>query len=125
MELLTRNYYWPGMTKFVYEYVDTCDICARTKSFPTKPIGPLQPSKILQGPWQIITSDFIVGLPKSDGYNTLLVTSDRFTKQVHITACNEIATADNAATMYIKDVFKHHGTPRQVITDRGPQFTSK
>lgn len=98
------------MTKFVHKCVNTCDICARTKSFPTKPTGPLQPKQIPQGPWQIITSDFIAGLPKSDGYDTLLVTSDRFTKQVHITACNETATADNAAKMYIKDVCKHHGT---------------
>lgn len=113
------------MTKFVHEYVDTCDICARTKSFPKKPIGLLQPNDVPQGPWQIITSDFIVGLPKSDGFDALLVTSDRFTKQVHITACHETATADDAATMYIKDIFKHHGTPRQIITDRGPQFASK
>lgn len=93
--------------------------------FPEKQIGLLQPNEVPQGPWQIITSDFIFGLPKSDGFDALLVTSDHFTKQVHITACHKTATAEDAATKYIKDVFKHHGTPRQIITDRGPQFASK
>lgn len=52
-----------------------------------------------------------MGLPKSDGYDALLAASDRFTKQVHITACHETATAEDAAIMYIRDVLKHHGTP--------------
>lgn len=85
LELLSRNYYWPGMTKFAHEYVDTCDTCARTKIFPAKPLGPLKPNEVPEGPWQIITSDLIVGLPKSNGYDAILVTSNRFTKQVHIT----------------------------------------
>lgn len=97
----------------------------RTKSFPAKPLGMLQLNEVPQGPWQIITSDLIVGLPRSGSYDALLVTSNRFTKQVYITACHKTATAEDTAALYIRDVFKHYGTPQQLITDRGPQFASK
>lgn len=125
LELLSRNYWWPGMTKFVNEYVDTCEICKCTKIFPAQPQGPLQPNETPEGPWQIVTSDLIVDLPISDGFDSILVTSDRFSKQVHLTPCNKTLTAGDAATLYIRDIFKHHGTPKKIITDRGPQFASK
>ncbi|KAF9799377.1 hypothetical protein IEO21_10574 [Rhodonia placenta] len=118
LELVSRNYWWPGMSKFVNEYVSTCDVCNRTKTFPAKPQGPLKPNEIPERPWQIITTDMIVGLPKSDGFDSILVTADRFTKQVHFSVCHETLMAEGAADLYIRDVFKHHGAPAKVISDR-------
>lgn len=125
LELLSRNYWWPGMSKFMNEYVSTCDSCNRTKTFPAKPQGPLKPNEAPEGPWQIITSDMIVELPKSDGFDSILITADRHTKQVHLTARHTTLDAKGAADLYIWDVFKLHGMPRKIITDRGPQFASK
>lgn len=125
LEYLSRNYWWPGITKFVHEYVDTCETCLRTKTFAAQPIGPLQPNATPDGPWQIVTSDLIVRLPKSQGFDSILVTSDHFSKQVHFTPCHETLSAEGAATLYIRDIFKLHGAPKQMITDRGPQFASK
>lgn len=72
-----------------------------------------------------MTSDLIVDLPISDGFDSILVTSDRFSQQVHLTPCNKTLTAGDAATLYIRDIFKHHGAPKRIITDRGSQFASK
>ena len=112
------------MSKFVNEYVGTCEVCNCTKTFPAQPQGPLKPNETPEGPWQIVTSDLIVGLPLSDGFDSILVTSDRFSKQVHMSPCNETLTAGDAATLYIRDIFKHHGAPKRIITDRGPQFAA-
>lgn len=76
LKLSSQNYWWPGMTKFVHKYVDTCDICLRTKTFPAKPVGPLQWKATPEGPWQIVTSNLIVGLPKSQEFDSILVTAD-------------------------------------------------
>ena len=125
LELVSRNYWWPGMTKFINDYVDTCDVCNRTKTFPAKPQGPLKPNEIPEGPWQVMTTDMIVGLPKSQGFDSILVVVDRFTKQAHFIPCHETLTAEGAAELYIRDIFRHHGVPAKVISDRGPQFASK
>ncbi|KAF9798446.1 hypothetical protein IEO21_10721 [Rhodonia placenta] len=125
LELVSWNYWWPGMSKLVNKYVSTCNVCNHTKTFPAKPQGLLKPNGIPERLWQIITTDMIIGLPKSDGFDLILVTTNRFTKQVHFSACHETLTAEGVADLYICDVFKHHGAPAKVISDRGPQFASK
>jgi len=72
-----RNYWWLGISKYVLSYVDGCDVCQRGKSFPEMPAIPNMP-------WMDISMDFIMGLPEVQGYDTILVICDRFTKQVHI-----------------------------------------
>ena len=82
------------MSTFVKNYVEACDTCLRTKTFPAKPAGPLQPNKVPEGPWQVITTDLITGLPESEGYDAIAVVVDRFTKQVHISPTHGTITAE-------------------------------
>ncbi|PIL29076.1 hypothetical protein GSI_09124 [Ganoderma sinense ZZ0214-1] len=79
VELVTRNYWWPGMVKFIKDYVETCDTCRRGKTSHAKPHGPLQPNEVPDGPGQVVTCDFITGLPDVDGYNALQLIADRHT----------------------------------------------
>lgn len=125
LELLSCYCWWHDMTKSVNKYVDICEICKCTKIFPAQPQGSLQPNETPKRPWQIVISDLIVDLPVLDSFNSILVTSDRFSKQVHLTPCNKTLTAGDAATLYIQDIFKHYGPPKKIITDRVPQFASK
>ena len=83
------------------------------------------PNAVPKGPWQVITADLITGLPKSEGFDSVAVVVDRFTKQVHLSATNATLSAEGLADLYIRDVFKLHGLPKQVISDRGPQFAAK
>src|SRR5579859_4536017 len=63
LELVSRNYYWPGMRRFVKEYVQTCEMCARNKTSRRAPYGELHPLPIPARPWQSVSMDFIMDLP--------------------------------------------------------------
>ena len=123
-ELVTQNYWWPGISTFVKEYVDGCATCQSTKKLP-KTIVPLQPNPVPTEVWQNITMDFIVDLPVSKGFDSLLVTVDRFSKATILIPCNKTVTADDTAQLFLDNVWRRTGLPKQIISDRGPQFASK
>ena len=124
-ELVSRNYWWPGLSTFVERYVSGCDTCVRTKNTSHRPVGPLQPNPVPDGPWQVVTCDVITQLPESEGYDAIFVTVDRLTKMVHLAPTHSTVDAPDTADLFLNLVWKHHGTPKQVISDRGPQFVSR
>lgn len=124
-ELVSRNYWWPGMSPFVERYVSGCDTCMRTKNLPHRPVGPLEPNEVPDGPWQTITCDFITQLPPSNGFDAIFVVADRLTKQAHFVPTTSDIDSTRTAELFVSEVWKHHGTPRKVISDRGPQFVSR
>jgi hypothetical protein len=69
--------------------------------------------------------DFIMDLPLSKGYNLLFMVVDRLSKATVLAPCNKTIIADETAQLYIDYVWKWTGLPKQVISDRGPQFASK
>ena len=76
LELVMHNYWWPGITKFVFDYVDGCDKCQQYKSFPQPPARKLMSPETLTKPWKNISTDFITGLPSTQGFDALLVVVD-------------------------------------------------
>ena len=68
--------------------------------------------------------DFITDLPTSDGYDTFLVVIDRVTKMSHFIPCKKSQDAQQFATLFLKEIIRLHGIPRDIITDRGSLFTS-
>jgi hypothetical protein len=124
LELIARNYHWPRMRQFVNEYVNTCETCVRNKVPRHAPFGNLQPLPIPAGPWQSVSMDFIVELPPSEGYDAIFVCVDRLTKMAHFIPTTSDVTAEQAAQLYCRHVWKHHGLPVDTVSDRGPQFVS-
>jgi len=122
-ELVSRNYWWPGMTTFVKKYVMGCDMCQRIKNCPQQPFGPLVPNKVPNRPWEIISTDLITQLPESNGYNVICVIVDRLTKRAHfIPINNQFSSKDMAQLLYDK-VYPLHRLPLQIISDRGVQYS--
>ena len=80
-ELISRNYWWPGITIDVIKYVSGCDKCQRMKSFPEKPAGKLRPIERATRPWKDITTDFVTGLLEAQGFDALFVTCCRHTNR--------------------------------------------
>ncbi|XP_066166261.1 uncharacterized protein [Oryza sativa Japonica Group] len=74
---------WPGLRKDVQEFVQHCDIFQRAKSGHVKYPGLLQPLEVPSQSWQVITMDFIEGLPRSASFDCILVIVDKFSKFAH------------------------------------------
>jgi transposase InsO family protein len=125
LALIRRDFSWKGMHAYVKEYVRTCD-CKRNKTPRHKPFGKLVKIPFSTRPWSEISLDHIVKLPVSNGCDSLLVVCDRgLTKEAHFIGTNESISADETAKLLVKHVFRYHGLPDKIISDRGPQFTSK
>ena len=124
-EILRRHFWWSGMEADVTRYVGNCEMCIRNKSPNTKKAGLLAPLPIPGRPWESIGMDFITHLPKTKtGYTALYVVIDRLTKLVHIAPTTNTATAADTAQLFLDMVFKHHGLPRNIVSDRDVKFTS-
>src|SRR5712672_2476426 len=127
LALMKPYYWWPNMKNFITEYIKGCATCQMTKvnTQPTRP--PLFPiySKVNALPFQTISLDFIVKLPISDGYDTILTITDHdCSKAAIFIPCNEEIDATGVAKVYANYVFPHYGLPKKVISDRDPRFAS-
>jgi len=124
VELVTRNFWWPGVTKEVKRYVEGCDTCQRNKNRTEQPAGKLMPNSISEKPWTHISADFITKLPLAQGYDSILVVVDRLTKIVHFIPTTEKTSAEGLARLFRDNVWKLHSLPKSIILDRGPQFVA-
>ena len=124
LELVSRGYYWPGMSQFVTSYVDGCDLCQRIKVRRHAPYGTLKPLEIPDENWTDISYDFIGELPESEKKNAILVVVDRKSKGAHFIACTTSETAESTARLFLDNVWKLHGLPKRTVSDRGTQFNS-
>jgi len=125
LELVSRNYWWPNMSQYVGQYVATCDPCLRTKVQHQRPTSELQPLPVPEERWEVMSVDFIVELPESGGYDAIMVVVDSVGKRAHFMEMVTTITAAGAANLYLRHVWKHHGLPRKVVSDRGPQFVAE
>lgn len=78
----------------------------------------------MQGVWEDISMDFITHLPASHGYTVVLVIVDRFSKGMHLGALPAHFLAYKVVTLFLDLVCKHHGFPRNIVSDRDPVFLS-
>jgi transposase InsO family protein len=123
-ELITRNYWWPRIMRDVRRYVAGCESCQRTKPRHSKIAAPLHPNEIPTKPWEHISLDLIGPLPDSAGHNAILVIVDRFSKMMKVIPSHLEITSSGVARVLRDHVFRHHGLPRKVISDRGSNFVS-
>ena len=125
MELVTRNYWWPGVTRDVGKYVEGCDLCQRMKNRTEEPAGKLKLSKVPKKPWVHLTVDFITKLPVVAGKNAILVVCNWLSKTTHFVAMTEGTSAEGLARLIQDNVWKLHGLLESVVSDRGPQFVAE
>ncbi|KAJ9518377.1 hypothetical protein QJQ45_010295 [Haematococcus lacustris] len=123
LERLSRVFYWDTMRADVRHYVTTCDACQRDKSSTLKPGGLLNPLSIPDYRWESVSMDLITKLPSaSHGLDAICVFVDRLSKMVHFVPCKESMNAKGFARLFVDNVFKLHGLPKDMVSDRGPHF---
>lgn len=112
------------MKKEVQEFVSTCDICQRCKNETVAHPGLLKPLEVPTQAWSDISLDFIEGLPKSQRKEAILVVMDRFTKYGHFLALQYPYTTVQVTELFLKEIYKLHGFPKTMVSDRDKVFTS-
>ena len=125
MELVTRNYWWPGVTRDVEKYVEGCDLCQRMKNRTEELVGKLKLSEVPQKTWTHLTVDFIMKLLIVVGKDAILVVCNRLSKITHFVAMTEGTSAESLVRLFWNNVWKLHGLPESVVLDRGSQFVAE
>ena len=87
-------------------------------------MGLLQPLPVPQRPWSHIFMDFVTGLPSSRGKTKVLTVADRFSKMANFIPLTKLPSAKATAEVMMNRVFRIHGFPSDIVSDRGPQFIS-
>ena len=100
VELVTRNYWWPGVTRDVGKYMEGCNSCQRMKNRTEEPAGKLKLSEVPQKTWTHLTVDFIMKLPVVAGKDVILVVCDRLSKMTHFVATTEGTSAEGLARLF-------------------------
>jgi hypothetical protein len=100
-----------------------CDTCQCNKGNTIKTPGTLHPLPLPPITWTIISMDFIVGLPKSGNNSIVLLVVDHLSKYLHFCALQHSFTTSIVAQVFMDNIFKLHGIPHSILSDRDPTFT--
>jgi predicted aspartyl protease/transposase InsO family protein len=121
--ILSRRFYWPGLSQEVRRFLRNCDVCGRVTIWRHRKKGLLKPLPIPDRNWQDISIDFMDQLPRTnpEGATNLMVITDRLSKMVVLVATT-LMDARHCADAFFKNWVAHHATPRSIISDRGTNW---
>lgn len=125
LELVTREFTWPGIVSLVTKYVSSCDLCQRAKTPRHASYGPLMPIPAPERPFSDWSVDFITDLPRDGRCDSIMVCIDRLTRLAHFVPTTKTVRAADAAQLFMDNIVRHHGLPDRILSDRGPQFVAK
>jgi len=112
------------MSKYIGQYVSTCDLCLRTKPTRKALVGKLHLLQIPDSRWDTLSVDFVVELPSSSRHDAVMTVVDSVSKRVYFIPTHTTVTAEGAARLFLHQVWKLHSLPKCVILDHGPQFVA-
>lgn len=111
------------MKGIIANFVAACHICQKSK-YQASSLGFLQPFSIPNAIWEELSMDFIVELPKSKGFDAILVVVDMLSKNEHFILIKHPYSARSVTEIFVKEMVRLHGVPISNVSDRDPTFMS-
>ena len=126
-EVISRDYFWPLLSEDCTRFVRNCNGCSRNTGSKQRYQGVLKPLPIPLRRWSHISVDFMGPFPTKNKSknNLIMVVVCRLTKERHYTACNSTMKAADLAKLFCRDVWRLHGLPDSIVSDRGSLFVSQ
>lgn len=122
---IRQLFWWPKTDDDIETFVKSCVSCAKGKASHQREGGLLQPLPIPNAPWEEIAMDLIVGLPPTrEGWDAIVTIICRLTKMAHFIPCIHTVTAQELASLLVREVIRLHGVPSAIVSDRDTRFTS-
>lgn len=122
---ILRDYWWPNLVDYIIQFTNNFHICKRITPSRLRYQGLLKQPPIPERCWRDLSVDFISPLPASERRDCIIIVCCRLTKARHFIACNTKIDAAGIANLFYKHIWKHHGFPESIVSDRGPQFVAK
>lgn len=117
-------FFWVGMKRDVVHFVAKCLECQQVKAYHHHPVGLLQPHDVLMSKWEVISMDFVVGLPlTSHRHNVILVIVDKLTKSAHFILVKDTYDVTDVARVFVNEVIRLQRLPKKIISDKDSRFT--
>jgi hypothetical protein len=128
-ERVARRFWWNGVRADVVDYVSHCPACQRNKHRRRDgPRGVLHPVPLPSRRFEVVSMDFVTGLPRSeDGYDAILTLTDKLTKLVRLIPLRfgeSTSSAEEVARLFVDHWWRHHGMPAKLMSDRDSRFCS-
>ena len=122
---ICERFSWKGLKEDMLRHVRECLTCQQNKAEHTLLAGLLQPLPIPEQKWESMSMDFITGLPQVQGRDCIYVVVDRLTKFTHLFAIPSKFSAAQVAEIFFRDVFRLHGLPKTIVSDRDSRFMGR
>jgi len=113
------------MSRYIGQYVSTCDLCLRTKPIRQALVGELHPLWILNLRWDTLSVDFIIELSLSSRHDAVMTVVDLVSKQTHFIPTHMTVTVEGTARLFLHQVWKLHSLLKCVVSNCRPQFVAR
>ena len=121
-----KNFHWKHKGRDVKKYVEGCITCQQKKDYAGRKLTDPTSLEVPERRWGSLATDFIVKLPKTkNGFDSITTYVDRLSRRVHFIPSRESDSAVDVANTFFSNIFRHHGIPDSIVSDRDPKFTSK
>ena len=113
-----KLFYWPRLKKDIAYYLDKYQESQQVKEYNWHLSGLFHPLPILEWKWETISMDFVIGLPKLTKKNdAIMVMVDKLSKFAHFIPVKSIFKAIDIANIFMKEIFRLHGMPKEIVSD--------
>jgi hypothetical protein len=121
-DVLACHLFWPKKRRDVERFVARCTTCQKAKSR-LNPYGLYMPLPVPSAPWEDISMDFVLGLPRTrKRRDSVFMVVDRFSKMAHFIPCHKTDNTTHVADLFFRKIVRLHGVPNKIVSITMPNF---